>query len=71
MFQGQRRGSVGLVPVGGSQVQLRDDVGLDPTKLTEQELPEQGVVAIPLAPAVQRHQEHARGLQVAELGVSS
>ena len=66
VFQGQRRGSVGLIPVGGSQVQLRDDVGLDPTKLTEQELPEQRVVAIPPAPTVQRDQEQARRLQVAK-----
>ena len=48
-------------------MQLRDDVGLDATKLAEQELPEQRVVAIPLAPAVQRDQEQARRLQVAKL----
>ena len=67
VFEGQRRGPVGLVPVGGSQVQLRDDLGLDAAKLAEQELPEQGVVAIPPAPAVQRDQEQARRLQVAKL----
>ena len=67
MFHGQRGGSVGLIPVGGSEVQLADDLGLDPLKLTEQELPEQGVVAIPPPPTVQRHQEQTRRLQVAQL----
>ena len=63
-----RRRSVGLVPVGGPQVQLHDDVGLDPTQLTEQELTEQGVVAVPLPPTVERDQEHVRGLEAAQLG---
>ena len=67
MLQGQRGRAIGLIPVGGSQVQLHDDVGLDPLKLAEQELPEQGVVAIPPAPAVQRDEEQARRLQVAQL----
>ena len=61
-----RRGSVRLVPVGGTQVQLGDDVGLDPTKLTEQELSEQAVVAVPLPPPVERDQEQARRLELAQ-----
>ena len=66
MLHGHRRRPVGLVPVGGTQVQLRDDVRLDPAELTKQELPEQGVVAVPLAPTVQRDQEQARRLEVAK-----
>ena len=58
--QRQRGGPVGLVPVRGAQVQLRDDVGLDSSQLAEQELAEQGVVAVPLPPAVERDQEQAR-----------
>ena len=48
-------------------MELDDDVGLDALELIKQELPEQGVVAIPPAPTVQRHQEQARRLQVAKL----
>jgi hypothetical protein len=44
-------------------VQLRDGVGLDPTKLTQEELAEQRVVAVPSPLAVQRHEEHARRFQ--------
>ena len=40
-----------------------DDVGLDAAKLAEQELPEQGVVAVPLPPAIQRDQERVRRLE--------
>jgi hypothetical protein len=65
VLDGHRRGTVGLVPVGGPQVQLLDDVGFDAPQLTEQELAEQGVVAIPLAPPVEWDQEHAPGLQAA------
>ncbi len=67
VLESHRRGTVGLVPVRGPQVQLHDDVGLDPAQLAEQELPEQTVVAVPLAPAVERDQEDVRGLQVAQL----
>ena len=63
VFQRQGRGAVRLVPVGGAQVQLRDHVGFDATELAEQEFPEQGVVAIPLAAAVERDQERVRRLQ--------
>ena len=47
-------------------MQLRDDVGLDPAKLTEQELAEQAVVSIPLPPPVERDQEQARRLEPAQ-----
>ena len=50
-------------------MQLRDDVGLAPVQLAEQELSEQGVVAIPLAPTVERDHEQVRGLQAPKLGV--
>ena len=43
------------------------DVGLDPAKLAEQELPEQRVVAVPLPPTVERDQEQARRLELAQL----
>ena len=67
VLEGGRRRSLGLVPVGGSQVQLRDDLGFDPAELAEQELPEQRVVAVPLAPPVERDQEHVRGLEAAQV----
>ena len=67
MLDGHRRGAVGLVPVRGPQVQLHDDVRLDPAQLPEQELLEQTVVAVPLAPAVEGDQEDVRGLHVAQL----
>jgi hypothetical protein len=67
MLQGQGRRSAGLVPVSRAQLQLGDDLGLDAAKLTEQELPEQRVVAIPPTLTIQRHQEQAHGLQVAKL----
>jgi hypothetical protein len=66
VFDGQRRGSVGLVPLGGSQVQLHNDVGLDSTQLTEQELAEQPMIAIPPTATVERNQEQARRLQAAQ-----
>ena len=69
VLQRQRGGAVRLVPVGGAQVQLRDDVGLAPVQLAEQELSEQGVVAIPLAPTVERDHEQVRGLQAPKLRV--
>ena len=64
VLEGHRRRAVGLVPVGGPQVQLGDDVGLDAAQLAEQELAEQGVVAVPLAPAVERDEEGAGRLEV-------
>ena len=66
VLDGHRRRPVGLVPVGGAQVQLGDDVGLDATKLAQQELSEQAVVAVPLPPPVERDQEQARRLEVAQ-----
>ena len=60
VLDGHRGGPVGLVPVGSSQMQFRDDVGLDSTQFAEQELAEQGVVAVPLAPTIERDQEQAR-----------
>ena len=64
VFDGRRRRPVGLVPVGGAQVQFGDDVGLDATKLTEQELSEQAVVAVPLPSPVEGDQEQVRRLQL-------
>ena len=59
--------AVGLVPVGGPEVELRDQLGLDATELAGQELAVEGVVAIPLAPPVERHQELVGGLEVTEV----
>ena len=53
MLDRQGGGSVGLVPVGGAQVQLGDDVGLNAPQLAEEELPVQSVVAVPLPAAVE------------------
>ena len=61
--------AVGFVPVGGPEVELRDQVGLDATELAGEELAVQGVVAIPLAPPVERHQELVGGLEVPEVGL--
>ena len=63
MLERRGRGSIRLVPVGGSEVQLGHDLGLDSAQLPEQELPEQGVVAEPLPPPVEGDEEQARGLQ--------
>ena len=67
MLESQRPGPVGVVPVRGPQVQRLDQVRLDPTELTQQELAEEGVVAEPAAASIQRNQEQARGLQSGEL----
>ena len=64
VVKGDRRGTVRFVPVGGTQVELHDDVGLDPTEFAFQELPEQGVVAIPAPSAIERDQERVGPLQV-------
>ena len=66
VLEGQRRRSVRLVPVGGPQVQLHDRVGLDASQLTEQELAVQRVVAVPLAPAIERDEERVRRLEAAQ-----
>ena len=50
-------------------MQLHGDVGFGAVKLGEQELPEQCVVAIPLAPAIERDEEQVRGLELAKLRV--
>ena len=52
-LQGERRGFVGLIPVGGSPVQRRDEAGFDAAEFAEQELPEQRVVPVPVPLAVQ------------------
>ena len=44
-------------------MQLHDDVRLDSAQLAKQELPEQRVVAIPLAPTIERDHEQAHGLE--------
>jgi len=67
VLEGLRWGSAGLIPVGGSLVQRDYDAGFGAAKLAQQELPEQGVVAVPLPLAVERDQEHAGGLQAAQL----
>ena len=69
VLDGQAGGAARLVPVGGAKVQLGDDLRFDALQLTEQELPEQTVVAIPLAATVERDHEQARGLELAELGL--
>ena len=69
VLDGQAGGAARLVPVGGAKVQLGNDLRFDALQLTEQELPEQPVVAIPLAPTVERDHEQARGLEMAELGL--
>ena len=71
VLEGQRQGSVGLVPVRGSQVQGVDDLGLDPTELTEQELAEESVIAVPATTSVERDEEEAGRLQPGELGLGT
>ena len=67
MFEGQPGDVVGLVPVGGSQVELGDELGLAVAELAEEELPEEAVIAEPLPSTVQRHQEEMRSSQILEL----
>ena len=50
-------------------MQLHGDVGFGTVQLCEQELSEQSVVAIPLAPAIERDQEQVRGLEITKLRV--
>ena len=64
VLDGQGGGAVGLVPVGGPEVQLLDHVGFDPLKLAEQELAEEGVVAVPVPLTVQRNEELASSLEI-------
>ena len=71
VLDGQGRRPVGFVPVGGAQVQLGGDVGLDASQLPEQELPVQGVVAEPLPVTIERDQERVRGLQGAQPRLTS
>ena len=72
VLDGDRRGSLLLEPVGGPQVQVDDRVGFDASKLADQELAEQRVVAVPLAAAVERHQEGIGCLEPAQhlLGIT-
>ena len=67
MLDGQHRGSVRLIPVGGPLVQRPDDVGFGAAQLPEQELAEQAVIAVPLPPPVERSQEQAVCLGTAQL----
>jgi len=48
-------------------MQVCDDVWLDSTKLAQQELSEQCVIAVPLSPTVERYQEHVQRFKVAKL----
>ena len=66
MLDRHRRGAIRLVPVGRSQMQLGDDLGLDPAQLAEQELPKEPVIAVPLAAPVVRNQEQVRRLQAVQ-----
>src|SRR5918993_3947444 len=50
-------------------MQFGDDIGLDLLELSEQELSEQPVVAIPPSPSIQRHQEQAPRLQLPKSGM--
>ena len=67
VLDGQHQRSVGLVPVGGSQVQFGHDLGFHSTKLAEQEFSKEAVVPVPLAPAIERDQERVRSLEPAQL----
>ena len=48
------------------EVELGDQVRLDPAQLAQEELTEEGVVAEPVAPSVQRNQEVAGGLETVQ-----
>ena len=50
-------------------MELRDQLGLDATELGGQELPVEGVVAVPLAPPVEGHQELVGGLEIPQAGL--
>jgi hypothetical protein len=52
-----------LLPQAGTLVQAGDDPRVRPRELVEQHLPEQPVVAVPKALAVQRHDEQVVALQ--------
>jgi hypothetical protein len=60
---GHLRQAVLLAPRGGAGVELRDRTGLALAQLDAQELLEQPVVPVPLAPAIERHDEQVRTLQ--------
>ncbi len=47
-------------PVGGAAAQDRDQGGLPAVQLRQQHVAEQVVVAVPLPPPVQRHQQQIR-----------
>ena len=55
-----------LEPRRGRQVQVGDHVGFGAAELPEQELAEQRVVAEPPPVAIERHQERARRLELAQ-----
>jgi hypothetical protein len=57
------------VPGGGASVELRDHVGIGAVELVEQQVPEEVVVAVPLARGVEWLQEEVRALQLLEQAV--
>jgi hypothetical protein len=60
MLDGDLGQAVGLAPRPRPPVELGDHLRLTPAELARQQLPEQEVVAVPLAPVVERqHQEVA------------
>jgi hypothetical protein len=59
VFECHLRGTIDLVPVGRSHVQPFDVIGLSPTELVEQKLPEQGMVAVPVAVAIEWYHKRA------------
>jgi hypothetical protein len=58
--------AVGVEPVGRQPVELLHDLGSCARELDPQELAEQMVVAVPLAPAVEGDEEEVRPLEVGE-----
>ena len=60
------RHAVRLAPLGGPQVESRDDLRFAPPQLGRQQLAEQVVVAVPLAAAVEWHHEQVAGLELLE-----
>ena len=57
------RKTVRLVPRGGAGMELGDDIGFALAQLDTKELLEQRVVAVPLAPAIEWHEQQVGALQ--------
>ena len=66
MLDRHRGRAVLLEPGGRREVQVDDRVGFDAPELPEQELPEQGVIAEPLATPIERNQEDVGCLELAQ-----